>query len=485
MIDLGPEPSSINTARPRLAPGVRLALDSSRDRWVLLGPESVRPLFGAAAEILALCDGRRSIAEIAASLAEQYGAEFDLISADVAEFLRKLEAGVTEAEANQHGPTGLLAELTHRCPLKCGYCSNPLDPPIARGELDQADWSRVMADAAALGVLQVHFSGGEPLLRSELADLIASARASGLYTNLITSGLGLNPARAARLRAAGLDHIQISFQADEPALADTIAGVVSHRRKLDAARAVAEEGIALTINVVLHRANLDRLPAIIALAESLGAARLELAHAQYYGWAWRNMARLIPTRDQVAAASAIIDEAIGRLERRIEVIHVVPDYFGDRPKPCMNGWGRRQLTVDPVGDVLPCPTAREITSLRFENVRDRPLRAIWEDSQAFNRFRGTSWMPEPCRSCDRRHVDFGGCRCQAFLLTGDASATDPACSLSPHRETLTRLIELTDITGRGSALDPSQTLGLVVRRGPGPDFDPRGGDPISRERALF
>ena len=484
MIDLGPEPSSIDRARPRLAAGVRLARDSSREGWVLLGPESVRLLIGPAAEILALCDGRRSIAEIAASLAERHDAEADDISADIAGFLRDLAEGGAGSESSRNGPTGLLAELTHRCPLACAYCSNPVDPPTSRGELDQADWSRVMAEAAGLGVLQVHFSGGEPLLRPDLPDLIASARSSGLYTNLITSGVGLNRARAAQLRAGGLDHAQISFQADEPALADSIAGVASHRRKLDAARAVAEVGIPLTINVVLHRANLDRLPAIIALAESLGPGRIELAHAQYYGWAWRNRSRLIPTRDQVAAARAVVDEAAGRIGRRIEIIHVVPDYFGDRPKPCMNGWGRRQLTVDPVGDVLPCPTAREIPSLRFENVRDRPLRAIWEDSEAFNRFRGRSWMPEPCRSCDRRDVDFGGCRCQAFLLSGDASATDPACSLSPHRETLTRLIESTEPPGPGSAADPSRALGLVVRRGPGPAFDSGSRDPISRGGTL-
>jgi PqqA peptide cyclase len=485
MIDLGPEPSSTNTARPRLAPGARLAHDSARGGWVLLGPESVRPLFGAAAEILALCDGRRSITEIAAALTERYGAEFDAISADVAGFLRDLAGGEVGSVASTDGPTGLLAELTHRCPLHCAYCSNPLNPPTARGELDQADWARVMAEAAALGVLQVHFSGGEPLLRPDLADLIASARSCGLYTNLITSGFGLNRAGAARLRAAGLDHAQISFQADQPALADTIAGIAAHRRKLDAAEAVADEGITLTVNVVLHRANLDRLAAIIALAESLGAARIELAHAQYYGWAWRNRSRLIPTRDQVAAARAIVDEAAGRLGRRIEIIHVVPDYFGDRPKPCMNGWGRRQLTVDPVGDVLPCPTAREIPSLRFENVRDRSLRAIWEYSEAFNRFRGTSWMQEPCRSCDRRDVDFGGCRCQAFLLAGDAAATDPACSLSPHRETLTRLIELTELAGAGSATLAGDQLGLVPRRGPGPGFDWGRGDPVSAESTLL
>jgi PqqA peptide cyclase len=461
MIMFGAESSSITKARPNLPPGFRLAFDSSRGGWVLLGPESVRPLIGAAAEVLALCNGQRSIAEIAASLADRYGAELDVIATDVAAFLRDLADGGAGSEASRHGPLGLLAELTHRCPLHCEYCSNPPNPPTVRGELDLADWSRVLAEAAGLGVLQVHFSGGEPVLRPDLPDLIASARSSGLYTNLITSGLGLNRAKAGRLRGAGLDHAQISFQADEPALADAIAGRASHRGKLDAARSVAQEGIPLTINVVLHRANLDRLPAIIALAESLGPARIELAHAQYYGWAWQNKDRLIPTRTQVVAASATVEEAADRLRGRIEVLHVVPDYFGDRPKPCMNGWGRRQLTVDPVGDVLPCPTAREIPSLQFQNVRDWPLRSIWEDSEAFNRFRGTSWMPEPCRSCDLRDLDFGGCRCQAFLLTGDASATDPACSLSPLHEALQR--DLLQADGReiptvSRRVDPTDPL---------------------------
>ncbi len=450
MIDFGPDSASIDGDRPRLAPGVRLASDPLNGGWVLLGPESVRPLTGSAAEILALCDGSRSISEIASTLDGRYGAGFDLIRDEVTRFLRDLAEGRDGPEATRDGPTGLLAELTHRCPLHCAYCSNPPDAPLGRGELDQLEWSRVLAEAAGLGVLQVHFSGGEPLLRADLPDLIASARSVGLYTNLITSGLGLDRARAIRLREAGLDHAQVSFQADEPALGDAIAGIAAHRRKLDAARAVAEAGIALTINVVLHRGNLDRLPAIIALAESLGPGRIELAHTQYYGWAWRNRGRLIPTRAQVEAASRIVEEASERLRGRVEVIHVVPDYFGDRPKPCMNGWGRRQLTVDPVGDVLPCPTARSIPSLRFDNVRDRPLGEIWRESEAFNRFRGTAWMPEPCRSCDRREVDFGGCRCQAALLTGDASATDPACSLSPHRETLTRLIE-----GEGREIPPA------------------------------
>ncbi len=436
MIDLGPGSLTIEGTRPRLAPGVRLATDPLTGESILLGPEAVLRLKTSAPEILALCDGRRNVAEIALILDRRHGAGFDVIAADILGFLRDLAEGRDAPEANRDGPTGLLAELTHRCPLRCAYCSNPTDAPMGRGELDEAEWTRVLAEAAKLGVLQVHFSGGEPLLRADLPGLIAAARSAGLYTNLITSGLGLDRDKTARLRDVGLDHAQVSFQADEPSLADAIAGIKAHRRKLDAARAVAEAGIALTINVVLHRSNLDRLPRIIALAESLGPGRIELAHAQYYGWAWRHRDALMPTRAQVEAASSIAEEARERLKGRIELVHVAPDYFGDRPKPCMNGWGRRQLTVNPVGDVLPCPTARSIPSLSFENVRDRPLAAIWRESEAFNRFRGTHWMPEPCRSCDLREVDFGGCRCQAALLTGDPSSTDPACSLSPHRGAL-------------------------------------------------
>jgi PqqA peptide cyclase len=337
-------------------------------------------------------------------------------------------------------PFGLLAELTYRCPLHCPYCSNPVDLPRSGGELATDEWKRVLDEAAALGVLHALFSGGEPLLRPDLEELVAAARAVGLYTNLITSGLGLTPDRIERLQQAGLDSVQVSLQADEEILADAVAGAAGHARKLEAARLVRSRGLPLTLNVVLHRANIDRLPALIDLAERLGAERLELANVQFYGWAFRNRQALLPTRAQVEEASAVAAATRRRLQGRMEILFVLPDYFGDQPKPCMNGWGRRFLTVNPVGDVLPCPTAAEIRGLRFDSVRSRPLRWIWEDSEAFNRFRGTAWMAEPCRSCEWRERDFGGCRCQAFLLTGDAGATDPACALSPHRETLTRAV---------------------------------------------
>jgi len=292
-----------------------------------------------------------------------------------------------------------------------------------------------------MGVLHAGFSGGEPLLRGDLAELIAGARASGLYTNLITSALGLNQCRAEELKSAGLDSVQISFQSDQELLGDQIAGTAAHLKKLEAARLIRTLDFPLTINVVLHRRNIDRLEQLIDLAVELGAERLELANTQYYGWAFRNRAVLLPRREQIALAAEVAAQAQGRLSGKMEILFVTPDYFSERPKPCMNGWGRRFLTVNPIGQVLPCPTATEIRGLRFDNIREHSLAWIWAESEAFNRFRGTEWMPEPCRSCGLREVDFGGCRCQAALITGDPGTTDPACSLSPHRDQLTSFVD--------------------------------------------
>jgi pyrroloquinoline quinone biosynthesis protein E len=337
-------------------------------------------------------------------------------------------------------PYLLLAELTYGCPLHCPYCSNPVDYPHGR-ELSTAEWCRVFEEAAQLGVLHVGFSGGEPLRRADLAELVAVASAAGLYTNLITSAVGLHQQRAAQLREAGLDSIQISFQSDEESLANRIAGTPAHAMKLEAAKIVRDLGFPLTVNVVLHRGNIERLNQIISLAESLKAERLELANAQYYGWAFRNRAMLLPTRDQIARAVEVVAGHKPRLRGRMEILFVTPDYYSDRPKPCMNGWGTRYLTVNPVGDVLPCPTASAIKDMRFDNVRERGLSWIWRESPAFQRFRGTEWMPKPCCECPMREIDFGGCRCQAALVAGDANATDPACSLSPYRDRLTSFVE--------------------------------------------
>ena len=330
-------------------------------------------------------------------------------------------------------PYALLAEITHRCPLHCPYCSNPTQ---ARNnhELTADEWKRVIHEAAALGVLQIGFSGGEPLVRRDLAELIRAAREANLYTNLITSGIGLDDDRVCALRDAGLDSIQLSFQSDEVDLADEIAGAHAHRRKLEVAAKIRVAGIPLSLNFVIHRRNIDRLPKMIELAENLGAERVELANVQFYGWAFLNRAALLPTHEQVVRAREIATAAKARLAGKTDIFYVLPDYYETRPKPCLNGWGQRYLTINPIGDALPCPTASSaIPDLRFENIRAHALDWIWRESESFNRFRGTEWMPEPCRSCPQREVDFGGCRCQAALLTGNPVNTDPVCEFSPNR----------------------------------------------------
>jgi pyrroloquinoline quinone biosynthesis protein E len=355
-------------------------------------------------------------------------------------------------------PYAMLAELTYRCPLRCPYCSNPVRP-AKQDELDSEQWSQAIRDAAALGVLQIGFSGGEPLQRSDLETLIQVARDAGLYTNLITSGLGLNEKRMKLLADNGLDNIQVSFQAARGELADSIAGVRnSHHQKLRAVGLIHEIGIALSLNVVLHRFNIDQLGEIIDLAETLKATRLELASTQYYGWAYRNLSRLIPTRDQVEVATQVATAARKRLKGVMEVLYVLPDYFTGRPKPCMSGWGRRYLTVNPNGSVLPCPIASEIPGLVFDNIRERSLAWIWKESESFNRFRGTEWMPEPCRSCPQREVDYGGCRCQAALLTGNPANTDPACEYSPFHGLVPEAIR--------SGSHESSVAGLLFRQNP-------------------
>jgi PqqA peptide cyclase len=337
-------------------------------------------------------------------------------------------------------PFGLLAEVTYACPLHCPYCSNPLHLGDYREELTTAEWQRVLTEARALGVLQLHLSGGEPLQRRDLVELVAGARDLGLYTNLITSALGLSHRRAERLKIAGLDHVQISIQAGEPALSDRVAGTPSYERKIAAARLVKELAWPLTLNVVLHRHNIDGIGRVLDLAEELGADRIELANTQYYGWAWRNRGALLPSRAQLDHAEAVVRAARRRLRGKMQIIYVIPDYYSQYPKPCMGGWGRQQLTVTPRGDVLPCPAAHAL-DLPRATVREHTLAWIWEESALFQRFRGTDWMPEPCRSCARREVDFGGCRCQAFQLTGDAARTDPVCQLSPDHRVVAEAVQ--------------------------------------------
>jgi pyrroloquinoline quinone biosynthesis protein E len=328
-------------------------------------------------------------------------------------------------------PLALIAELTHRCPLHCVYCSNPLELAAVSSELSTAEWTNVFRQAGQLGMLHAHFTGGEPLARQDLTELVASARAAGLYTNLITSGIGLSETRLQALVDAGLDHIQISFQDSREESANWIAGAKAHAHKIELSRIIRRHKLAFTVNLVIHRQNIDHLDEMISFIEQLSPERMEIAHTQYYGWALKNRAALLPTRLQLDKAVEAVAAAEKRLAGRIRIDFVVPDYYARFPKACMGGWGRRLMLINPAGKVLPCHAAEVIPGLEFENVREKALETIWRDSPSFQRFRGEEWMPEPCRSCDQRALDFGGCRCQALLLAGDASATDPACSLAP------------------------------------------------------
>jgi len=335
--------------------------------------------------------------------------------------------------ATKTNPLALVAELTHRCPLHCVYCSNPLELTARAAELPAGSWARVFREAAELGVLQADFTGGEPLARPDLAEIVRSARAAGLYASLITSGLPLDEKRLAELVAAGLDHFQLSFQGAEENAAREFSGSQTHAQKLKVADWVKKHRVALTLNFVIHRGNLHQLEDMVALTEKIEPARVEFAHVQYYGWAFANRARLLPTRAQLDRSLEILRAAEERLRGRVKVEYVVPDYYARYPKPCMGGWGRKVLLVKPNGDVLPCHAANVLPGMVFDNVERRPLREIWEQSAAFQKYRGTAWMPELCRTCDRREQDFGGCRCQAFLLAQDAAATDPVCTKAPER----------------------------------------------------
>ncbi|TCD13522.1 pyrroloquinoline quinone biosynthesis protein PqqE [Oricola cellulosilytica] len=336
----------------------------------------------------------------------------------------------------------MLAELTHRCPLACPYCSNPLDLKTRAEELETREWVRVFGEAADLGVLHVHLSGGEPAARPDLVELTAAASGSGLYTNLITSGIGLNEKRMDALADAGLDHVQLSVQGVDEQAADRVGGYTGgYRRKMDVARMVRERRIPLTVNAVCHRQNMDDIHCIIDLAVELGARRLEVATVQFTGWATVNRQQLMPTRAQVAETTAAVELARRRLKGVLVIDYVPADYYATYPKACMGGWGRVGLNVDPSGKVLPCHAAEMIPGLVFDNVRDKSLAQIWYDGDAFNAFRGTEWMKQPCRTCERREIDFGGCRCQAMAIAGEAAFADPVCAKSPHRYLVDQAIE--------------------------------------------
>ncbi|MDO9213021.1 MAG: pyrroloquinoline quinone biosynthesis protein PqqE [Methylococcales bacterium] len=347
-------------------------------------------------------------------------------------------AGYTKT--NITPPRWLLAELTYACPLQCPYCSNPIDYAKHSSEIGTEDWKRVLTQARKMGAVQLGFSGGEPLTRKDLPELVKHARDLGYYSNLITSGYGLTEDKIIELKEAGLDHIQVSIQASSQELNDHIAGTASFEHKKQVAHLVKKHGYPMVLCVVIHRENIHQMPDILKMAEALGADYLELANTQYYGWAHANRDLLLPTKEQFAEAEKIAQEFKETVAGKMKIYYVVPDFHEDRPKACMNGWGTTFLTIAPDGVALPCHSARELPNLECPNVNDYSIEEIWTDSKAFNFFRGFEWMTEPCRSCDEKEKDFGGCRCQAYLLTGNMFATDPVCSKSPNRHVIDEAI---------------------------------------------
>jgi pyrroloquinoline quinone biosynthesis protein E len=355
-------------------------------------------------------------------------------------------------------PLWLLAELTYACPLQCPYCSNPVDFDRYRDKLSTEEWLRVLREARALGAVQLGFSGGEPLLRRDLEVLAAEARALGYYSNLITSAVGMDEDRLKAFKEAGLDHVQISFQASTEDLNDYMAGTRAFQHKKKMARLVKQYGYPMVLNFVIYRDNIGQTQQILDLAIELGADYVELANTQYGGWALLNRDELLPTREQLTAAEAIAHEYQARMKGRMQILWVVPDYYEGRPKACMNGWGAVFLTIAPDGTALPCHQARVLPGLEFPNVREKSLEWIWYDSSAFNRFRGLDWMKEPCRSCPERFKDFGGCRCQAYLFTGDATNTDPVCSLAPRHEIVLGAVESAREAARSASSEEARRL---------------------------
>ncbi|WP_150047267.1 pyrroloquinoline quinone biosynthesis protein PqqE [Methylomonas rhizoryzae] len=343
-------------------------------------------------------------------------------------------------KANITPPRWLLAELSYKCPLQCPYCSNPLDYAKYPDELSTDDWKRVLSQARKMGAVQLGFSGGEPLTRQDLTELVRYARELGYYSNLITSGYGLSEDKIVELKQAGLDHIQVSIQASTQELNDHIAGTATYQQKQEVARLIKKHGYPMVLCVVIHRQNIHQMPQILEMAENLGADYLELANTQYYGWAHINRDALLPTKEQFEEAEKIAQAYKVKVAGKMKIYYVVPDYYEDRPKACMNGWGTTFLTIAPDGTALPCHSARELPGLDCPNVKDFSIEQIWNESKTFNFFRGTEWMQEPCRSCDEKHKDFGGCRCQAYLFNQDIFSTDPVCSKSPNRNKVDQII---------------------------------------------
>lgn len=461
---------------PSLPRHVHIRYDPLRQAFAVLSPERVFWPNNISLDILSRCDGCSDVGQIIASLAAEYEATEADVTDDVIAFLQQwsdrllvrlldrpenrdrpapgtvpgfdghpLRTGKVVQRAGSKAllpPIGMLAELTHRCPLQCPYCSNPIELLKANREMATEAWLDLFRQAADLGVLQVHLSGGEPTLRRDLEQLIAGLSARGVYTNLITSGIGIVEGRIAAFAAAGLDHLQLSIQGARPATTDRIGNLRgSHDKKLETARQARAAGLPLTINAPIHRHNIDEVPELIQLALSLGAERLEIANVQYAGWALANRAVLMPDRAAVDRQAEYVEAARKELTGVMNIDFVPPDYFAIYPKPCMGGWARDAFVVTPDGTVLPCHAAQTIRSLEFERFGPHELAEIWTDSAAFNAFRGTGWMQEPCRSCERREIDWGGCRCQAMAIAGDAAATDPACIKSPLHARMAMIVE--------------------------------------------
>jgi len=365
--------------------------------------------------------------------------------------------------ATPNNPLALVAELTHRCPLHCVYCSNPLELQSRGNELSTEEWSRVFQEAAAAGVLQADFTGGEPLARPDIVELVRNARSAGLYVSLITSGLPLDEIKLDLLVDAGLDHFQLSFQGAREATASDISGTKSHQQKLRVLQWVKRYRIGLTLNFVIHRRNIHELEDMLAIVDDSGAGCVEFASVQYYGWAFANRENLLPTREQLDRCVDLLGRAEERLRGKTRVVFVVPDYYAKYPKPCVGGWGRKLMLIQPNGDALPCHAAQIIPGLTFENVKNRNLRDIWDHSEAFQKFRGEGWMQETCKSCDRRSQDFGGCRCQALLLAGDATATDPVCSLAPQRPKVDAILTHINVARSGGAGSASPAVDTLTK----------------------
>jgi pyrroloquinoline quinone biosynthesis protein E len=440
-------------SRPAFARYARLHEDRARGRTVALAPERAYELDPIGVIVLSAIDGRISIRDLSAKLAQQYAAPVETIARDVTKLLQgladkrllregpdlfarpPLSSFAQSIAPYEGGPAGLLAELTHRCPLQCPYCSNPIELERANAELTAEEWGETFRQAAAIGALQLHLSGGEPTARRDLEDILAFAVEAGLYTNLITSAVLLTRDRLARLADIGLDHVQVSIQDIVPDNADRISAYEGGvAKKCDVARWTREFGLGLTINAPMHRQNIAHLPQIIDFALDVDAQRIEIAHIQYYAWAEMNRAALIPTRETFLETVEIVEAAKKRFAGVLNFDFVIHDHYASRPKTCTGGWGKSIVAVTPSGKALPCHAAQTLPGLIFDNVRDKHLGDIWRDGAAFNAYRGTGWMKEPCRACDRREIDYGGCRCQAFAVSGDPAATDPACALSPDHD---------------------------------------------------